>query len=295
MNWDDLRFVVEIGRAGTLAAAARRLKVDQTTVARRLRALEEELGAALFERGAGHWQPTAVGKDVLQRAGRIEEDVTALLRVAEAGAGTVNGLVRVTAVGTLIADYLAPRLTGLYARHPDLSIELIASNNNLNVARREADIAIRLARPTRGDFLIRKLADSGFAVYGSARHGQDAANDWVAYLDDLAHTPEMQALESLRGDGRIRLRSGNIRGLMRAVAGGIGRGILPCFLADPEPGLQRLSGPEPVLNREIWLLVHPDARQQARVAATADWLAECFANDGAIFRGELQSPTRVDP
>ncbi|MBS0371543.1 MAG: LysR family transcriptional regulator [Proteobacteria bacterium] len=293
MNWDDLRFVVEIGRAGTLAAAARRLKVDQTTVARRLRALEEELGAALFERGDGHWQPTAVGTDVLQRAGRIEEDVIALLRVAEAGAGAVNGLVRVTAVGTLIGDYLAPRLAGLYARHPDLSVELIASNDNLNVARREADIAIRLARPTRGDFLIRKLADSGFAVYGSASQDGEVANDWVAYLDDLAHTPEMQALESLRGNGRIRLRSGNIRGLMRAIAGGIGRGILPCFLADPEPGVQRLSGPQPLLSREIWLLVHPDARQQARVAAVADWLAECFANDAATFRGELQSPTRV--
>lgn len=164
MNWDDLRFVVEIGRAGTLAAAARHLRVDQTTVARRLRALEDELGAALFERGDGRWQPTAIGTDVLQRAGRIEEDVTALLRVAEAGAGAVSGLVRVTAVGTLIGDYLAPRLAGLYARHPDLSIELIASNDNLNVARREADIAIRLARPTRGDILIRKLADSGFAV-----------------------------------------------------------------------------------------------------------------------------------
>jgi DNA-binding transcriptional LysR family regulator len=293
MNWDDLRFVVEIGRAGTLAAAARRLKVDQTTVARRLRALEDELGAALFERDDGRWQPTAVGIDVLQRAGRIEEDVTALLRVAEAGAGAVSGLVRVTAVGTLIGDYLAPRLAGLYARHPDLSIELIASNDNLNVARREADIAIRLARPTRGDFLIRKLADSGFAVYGSANRGGEAENNWVAYLDDLAHTPEMQALESLRGDGRIRLRSGNIRGLMRAVATGIGCGILPCFLADSEPELRRLSGPQPLLSREIWLLVHPDARQQARVAAVADWLAECFANDAATFRGELQSPTRV--
>lgn len=293
MNWDDLRFVVEIGRAGTLAAAARHLRVDQTTVARRLRALEDELGAALFERGDGRWQPTAIGTDVLQRAGRIEEDVTALLRVAEAGAGAVSGLVRVTAVGTLIGDYLAPRLAGLYARHPDLSIELIASNDNLNVARREADIAIRLARPTRGDILIRKLADSGFAVYGASRQGRGAASDWVAYLDDLAHTPEMQVLESLRGDGRIRLRSDSLRGLMGAVADGIGCGILPCFLADAEPGLRRLSGPQPVLSREIWLLIHPDARQQARVAATADWLAECFAADGATFRGELQSPTRV--
>ena len=161
MNWDDLRFLVTLGREGTLAAAARRLAVDQTTVARRLRALEEGLGTALFERDEGLWRPTAVGARVLERAARIEEDVAGITRLAEAGAGVVGGVVRITAVSALIGEWLAPRLPGLYARHPELCVDLVASNDNLNVARREADIAIRLARPASGDFLIRKLAAVG--------------------------------------------------------------------------------------------------------------------------------------
>lgn len=286
MNWDDLRFLVVIGREGTLAAAARSLKVDQTTVARRLRALEDTLGTPLFERSEGRWQPTPVGARVLERSTRIEEGVAGVLRVAEAGNRSVSGLVRITAVNAIIGEYLAPRLPSLYARHPDLCVELIASNDNLSVARREADIAIRLARPASGDFLIRKLADLGYAVYGAARGDLCVRpGDWVAYNPDLAQTPEMRQLAAMLGNGRVRLRSNNLRCLARAVADGIGHAILPCFLADPAPGLVRLTGPEPVLTRELWMLIHPDARPQARVAASADWLVECFSAEAARLGG----------
>ncbi|HQE39449.1 MAG TPA: LysR family transcriptional regulator [Zoogloea sp.] len=285
MNWDDLRFLVEIGRSATLAAAARHLKVDQTTVARRLRALEDALGTPLFERSDGHWRPTGVGAEVLERAMRIEEDVAGLARLAEAGAQAVSGVVRLTAVGAIVGDYLVPRLPGLYARHPELVVELIASNDNLNVSRREADIAIRLARPESGDFLIRKLADVGFAVYGPAQPDPTRSNDWVTYDDELAHTPEMRWLAGQLAGGRVRLRSNKLAGLLGAVAVGIGRAVLPCFLADATPGLVRESGPQPVLSRDLWLLVHPDARRLPRVAAVADWLGECFEADAGAFRG----------
>ena len=291
MNWDDLRFLVTLGREGTLAAAARRLSVDQTTVARRLRALEQDLGTPLFERNDGLWRPTAVGGRVLERAGRIEEDVVGISRLAEAGAAAVGGVVRITAVGALIGDWLVPRLPGLYSRHPELCVDLVASNDNLNVARREADIAIRLARPASGDLLIRKLADVGFALYGAARGDlQVSAGDWVAYNEDLAHTPEMRRLQAMLGSGRIRLRANSLRGLARAVADGVGQGLLPCFLADPDPGLARLSGPHPVLSRELWMLIHPDARPLPRVAATADWLVACFGEEAGLLAGVVAHP-----
>lgn len=291
MNWDDLRFLVTLGREGTLAAAARQLGVDQTTVARRLRTLEQDLGTPLFERNDGLWRPTAVGGRVLERAGRIEEDVAGISRLAEAGAAAVGGVVRITAVGAFIGDWLVPRLSGLYTRHPELCVDLVASNDNLNVARREADIAIRLARPASGDLLIRKLADVGFALYGPARGDlQVSAGDWVAYNEDLAHTPEMRRLQAMLGSGRIRLRANSVRGLARAVADGVGQGLLPCFLADPDPGLARLSGPHPVLSRELWMLIHPDARPLPRVAATADWLVACFGEEAGRLSGVLVRP-----
>lgn len=287
LNWDDLRFLVTLGREGTLAAAARSLEVDQTTVARRLRALEERLGAPLFVRHDGQWQPTPVGGEVLARAARIEEEVASLVSAAEAGAGEVSGVVRITAVSTLLASWLVPRLPEVYAQYPGLRLELLDADHNLELARREADIAIRLARPARGDFLIRKLADMGFALYGSAQPQQQAAlSDWVAYLDDLAHTPEMRHLQGVLSGGRVRLRSNNLRSLVRAVADGVGHALLPCWLADAEPGVVRLSGPVPVLYREVWMVTHPDVRSQARVAAVADWLANCMVAEQAFLAGE---------
>lgn len=283
MNWDDLRFLVVIGREGTLAGAARRLKVDQTTVARRLRALEDALGTLLFERSDGRWQPTATGTHVLERATRIEEDVAGLTRIADAGRPGIQGTVRITSVGTLLADWLVPRLPDLYARHPGLDVTLVASNDNLNVARREADIAIRLARPESGDFLIRKLVDVGFAVYAPASGAPPDA--WVCYDDELAHTPEMRWLTPQLADSRVRLRSNGVDALTRAVAAGIGRGVLPCFIGDATPGLIRQSGPAPVVTRELWLLIHPDARQQPRVGAVADWVVEAFGGSRGAFLG----------
>ncbi len=284
MNWDDLRFLAVIGREGTMTGAARRLKVDQTTVARRLRALEESLGVPpLFERGDGRWLPTAVGARLLERVARIEEEVAGLSRLADDGA--VEGVVRVTAVGTIAADWLVPRLPALYARYPGLTLELVASNDNLSVARREADIAIRLARPSSGAFLIRKLADLGLAVYRAAQ-AETAPGDWVCYGEALADTPEMRWLAPQLAAGRVRLASDSVSALLRACAAGIGQAVLPCFVADATPGLLRVSGPAPVVSRELWLLVHPEARRQARVAAVADWLAAACAADGAALRGD---------
>ncbi|THF62853.1 LysR family transcriptional regulator [Pseudothauera nasutitermitis] len=285
MNWDDLRFLSVLGRCGTLTAAARVLAVDQTTVARRLRALEGALGTALFVRADGAWRPTAAGERVLERAARIEEDIAGLARAAREDAQAVRGTVRVTSVGAIVADYLVPRLPALYTRHPQLDLDLIASNDNLSVARSETDLAIRLARPASGDFLIRKLADCAFAVYGPAGAGRaPAPGDWVAYGEDLAHTPEMRWLAEHLGDGRVRLRTNSLAGLVNAVLGGIGRGVLPCFVGDALPGLARVSSAPPPL-RSFWLLVHREARRQAAVAAVADWLVDTFRADAARFAG----------
>jgi len=126
----------------------------------------------------------------------------------------------------------------------------------------------------------------GFALYGAARGDLPVRpGDWVAYNPDLDHTPEMRHLAALLGTGRVRLRSNSLRGLARAVADGIGHGILPCFMADPDPALVRLGGPEPVLTRELWMLIHPDARPQARVAASAEWLVGCFGAEAERFHG----------
>ncbi len=286
MNWDDLRVLVVLAREKTLAAASRRLGVDQTTVARRLRALEESLGAILFERSEGRWRLTSFGLGAVERAERIEEDVAGIVRSAEVETQTVSGVVRLTSVAAINSEYLIHRLPDLYARHPDLVIDLVDSDANLNIARHEADIAIRASRPESGDFIIRKLAVIGFAVYESARPGVvTGRDDWVAYNEDLAHLPEMRWLETHMEGGRIRLRDSGIRTLCGAVASGIGRGILPCLIGDTHPELRRSAPGGPMLSRDEWLLIHPEARESARVAVVGDWLVERFTADAHLFSG----------
>lgn len=286
MNWDDLRFLVAVAREKTVAAASHRLGVDQTTVARRLRALEESLGAVLFERSDGRWRLTAFGRRAVERAAHIEEDVAGILRSADCESQVVSGVVRLTSPPTTHSEYLVHRLPELYDRHPDLVIDLVDSDANLDITRHEADVAIRAARPESGGFIIRRLAVTGYAVYESARPdvvtGQD---DWVAYGEDLAHVPEMRWLEGHIGVGRIRLRDSGLRTLCGAIASGIGRGILPCLLGDTHPELRRSTPGDRVVSRDLWLLIHRESRGSARVAVVADWLVERFTADAHLFDG----------
>ena len=269
-----------------LAAASRRLGIDQTTVARRLRTLEESLGAVLFERSDGRWRLTSFGERALERAERIEEAVVGIVRSAEVEAAAVSGVVRLTSVAAINSEYLIHRLADLYARHPDLEIDLVDSDSNLSIARHEADLAIRASRPESGDFIIRKLAVIGYSVYQSARPEVVAGrNDWVAYNEDLAHVPEMRWLESHMEGGRIRMRDSGIGTLCGAIASGIGRGILPCFVGDVHRDLRRCAPGDPVLSRNVWLLIHREARESARVAVVAEWLAERFVADAQLFHG----------
>ena len=165
-------------------------------------------------------------------------------------------------------------------------IDLVDSDSNLSIARHEADLAIRASRPERGDFIIRKLAVIGYAVYESARPEVDSGrNDWVAYNEDLTHVPEMRWLETHIGEGRIRLRDSGIGTLCGAIASGIGRGVLPCFVGDAKRELRRYAPGAPVLSREMWLLIHREARESARIAVVADWLAQQFTADADLFRG----------
>jgi hypothetical protein len=152
----------------------------------------------------------------------------------------------------------------------------------LNISRHEADVAIRGSRPMRGDFIIRKLAVIGFAVYESARMEVGTGRDWVAYNEELMQLPEMRWLETHMEGGRIRLRNSGMGTLCGAIASGIGRGVLPCFIGDRHSELRRSPPGDPVLSRDSWLLIHREARVSARVAVVADWLVERFTADARL-------------
>jgi DNA-binding transcriptional LysR family regulator len=292
LDWGNLRFFLELSRTGSLSRAAAVLAVDRNTVGRRVAALEEELGLSLFERGPQGWTRTPAGDELAQLAERVEEDVLAVARHADAQDRTaLTGTVRLTTATHLSAHLLVPGLPALRARHPELVLEIAADQRNFDLTRREADLAVRMGRPRDAGLVTRKLSDVAYRFYASpdhpaARRGAVdlAADDFVGFDDTLASSPQERWFAKVAPQRRLVFRCNSTASLVAAAKLGVGIAILPCFAADREGGLVRLGGPEPV-NHELWLLVHGDLRRAPRVRAVLEWVDELVRRERPALCG----------
>ena len=274
INWNDLRVALAICREGTLGGAGRVLGVDQTTVTRRLTSLETGLDARLFERRDGRLVPTLAGEEVIARAEKAEVELAALERDVAGRDAKPGGQVRLTAVPTISNRLLAPNAGLLFDKYPGIQLDLIAEPALLSVTRREADIAIRLARPTEDGMIARRLARILYAVY--AKRGLEAKTlPWITYEDSFSTIPQARwiAKEGKKPISPLRVNDGEP--ILQAARQGLGRTLLPIFVGADDPDLEALSGP--VAGREVWLVVHPHVRRSARVVATVDWIDGLFA------------------
>ncbi len=277
LDWGNLEFFLELARTGSLSRAAQRLGVDRNTVARRVAALEEELGTSLFERGPQGWIRTSAGEDLAALATRVEEDVLALARHADARDRAVAGTVRVTTASFVAARLLAPAIPMLRERHPALVLEIAVDQRTFDLTRREADLALRLGRPRDAGLVMRKLSDVAYRLYASPayagkRRTVDLASDvFLGFDESLASVPQERWLGKLAPARRVALRCNSTAALTEAARAGVGVAVLPCFAAEGDPGLVRLDGPEPVPH-ELWLLVHGDLRRTPRVRAAIEWV-----------------------
>jgi DNA-binding transcriptional LysR family regulator len=291
LDWGNLRYFLELSRTGSLSGAAERLRVDRNTVGRRVVALEEELGLALFERGPQGWSCTAAGEELAALASRVEEDVLALARHADARDRTIAGTVRLTTATHLAAHLLVPALGTLRERHPGLLLEIAADQRMFDLTRREADLALRMGRPREAGLVTRKLSDVAFRLYaarGSApgRRGKIdlAADPFMGFDESLASTPQERWLARIAPDRRIVFRCNSTASLVAAARLGLGVAALPCFVADHEPELVRLDSPDPIPH-ELWLLVHGDLRRTPRVKAVIEWVDELVARAKPALTG----------
>lgn len=285
LDWNDLQYVLAVARDGAYVAAGRRLGTDPTTVARRVRAIESALHAKLFERANdGQMRPTEAGDIVIARAEIVEAQIGGLSEVLEGVDAAISGLVRVTSVPVLANRVLVPALSTLLARYPDLRIELIADARDLNLSRRDTDIAVRLARP--GDAVgsrvfARRIGTLRYAVYGPEAHKDDALNlPWLTYEDGMSALPQAQWIDeaATRGGGLAAVAVNDAESLLQCVRAGLGRSLLPCIVADRTVGLARVDSDRSApLEREIWTLTHPDVRHLARVSVVLAWIEATLA------------------
>jgi DNA-binding transcriptional LysR family regulator len=277
LEWGHLRFFLELARSGSLARAAQRLGVDRNTVARRVAALEEELGVVLFERGPQGWTRTAAGDELSALASRVEEDVLALARHADARDRALTGTVRLTTATHLSAYLLVPAIPLLRERHPGILLEIAADQRTFDLTRREADLALRMGRPRDAGLVTRKLSDVAFGLYASreylgGRRAVDFAKDaFLTFDDSLAGVPQERWLARVAPERRVAFRCNSTASLQAAARAGLGVAVLPRFLAGQDPLLVRLEAP-PVVHHELWLLVHGDLRRTPRVRAVIEWV-----------------------
>ncbi|MDR6787260.1 DNA-binding transcriptional LysR family regulator [Sphingomonas sp. BE138] len=291
LAWNDLQDFLAVARAGQIARAAAQVGVDATTIGRRLRRLEARLGHTLFEQTREGQVLTEAGEALLAQ---VEEMQNAAERIVEArgGAGSLTGLLRVSVSEGFGTWLVARHLHEFAAAHPALTVDLAASSGFLSPSRREADVAVLLARPRHGPVVAGKLSDYALHLYAArtlvARHGPvtreslGVAHPLVGYIPDLLYAPELRYLDDIGPLPAPTLRSSSINAQARLIASGAGIGVLPHFIAVDMPELVRVM-PDVTIHRSFWLVTHRDTRQLRRVRAFSAWLTALVAKHREHF------------
>ena len=292
--WDEFRLVRAVAERGALAPAAAHLGINPSTAFRRLAAVEAALGTRLFERHRSGYVPTPAGEAMAAAAARMEEEVARFDREVADRALTPSGTLRVTAAATLVTDLLMPMLGRFRARYPAVQVDLVVSEEALNLSRRDADVALRATRAPPPNLVGRRIATIAWAVYGRVQAELEAADaTWVSPSEAVAGGLFARFVAARAGSERVALRINTVQGLCEAIVEGVGIGPLPCYRGDRIAALRRLSGPEPDLAGSLWLLTHPDLRHAARVRAFMDHVAAEVAPLRPVLEGrraEAPSP-----
>jgi DNA-binding transcriptional LysR family regulator len=291
-QWDDVRFFLAVARAGSLSGAARALGVGHVTVGRRITLLEKRLGVTLVNRTPEGFATTSAGQAILRECMAMESAAMGLERVVAGRDSLVAGSVRVTTTEALAYQLVAPAIAALHETHPELRVDLITAVRSFDITRREADVAVRFARPSASELVCRKLGDVTFSLYASkhylAKKGVPKQGQGLADFDLITFTGTPTAMspafmgESLEG-ARISLRCDNALIQLRAAASKGGIAEAACFLGDSAPDLVRVWPDKAPTRRAVWLIMHQDMRRAARIRAVANAITEAFRRQRRIL------------
>lgn len=305
LNWDDLRYFLEVARTQRASGAAKRLGVDYTTVARRVRALEDALGTLLFDKSrSGGFVLTAEGQRLLGFVDAMETTVqSATEQIANTG-HALSGHVRVGSTEGFGCFFLAPQLARFQDAHPNISIDLLPVPHFVSLSKREADIAVTLERPEQGQYVYTKLCDYRLKLYATpdylAGHEPIRTPDdlrshrFASYIDDLAFSHELLYLERAVPGAVSRWRSTSAIAQYHAALQGRSLAILPCFMASPDARLVPVLADQIVVTRAFFLSCREDLRRLRRITAVWDYLRAAAEVNRAFLMGDAPSMAWVD-
>ena len=277
-DWDDLKHLLAVARHGSTTAAGRAMKVDQSTVQRRLAELERRIGQPLVERRPSGCQLTAYGQQLLPHAELVEQQMLALQRFVQCSARELNGVIRLTCPEPIVLRISrSDLLTRLNVRHPGLHVEFVMSDHYVDLAKGEADVALRSGDTVDKQLVGRKIADSVWAVYGGrdylAQHGSPdhmddlAQHAWVGFDETMAKHRATRWLRSVAPGAKMVATSGSVLGTVHFAKANLGLATLPTALGDAEPDLVRVLGPVTELTRSWRMLTTRQLRRTPRVSA----------------------------
>lgn len=296
LDWDGLRFVLAVARSGSALRAAKTLGVNQTTVTRRITQLECEIGQSLFESRQSGQLLTPLGQIVVAAAERVEAEMLALQSTIDARHRQLSGSVRFTSSEGYANYVVAPFLRGFRQQFPGVTVELITSDRRLDVARGEADVALRASsRPEGGGIVAQRLPDAGWAAYCARAYAEERGKpshengfDGHAILlveGQIAQLPSFVWLVNAAVKASGVTRSNSITNLISAAKAGLGITMFPCFIGDAEPELVRCMAPLPELDGEVWLIVREDIKQTPHVRAFVDSFSAHMIAHRALHTG----------
>jgi DNA-binding transcriptional LysR family regulator len=296
-EWGDFRVVLALSRGGSVAGAARLLGVDSSTVSRRLAAIEQSLGACLVVRGGREFAFTAEGKAAVAAAEAMESVVANTAATIRAIRTAIDGVVKVSAVPSMLRTFMA-LLPAATEKYPRLSIEFSAAVKTVDLAKGEADIAIRMSQPRELDLIAKRAFEMGFCVFASKayldRHGAPTHPDQlrehklIRYSEHMLHLPWFAWLETHANKGAPAMRADGTEMATSLVAAGSGIGVLPAFSGDHSPELIRVFA-EPIAFAVGWIVYHETARASARVRAVIELLTEFVAAKSEELSGRRAS------
>ena len=302
-EWDDVRFFLAASREGSFSGAARTLGVDHVTVGRRIAALEERLGAKLLTRTPEGLSETSAGQAIVRQCEAMETSAFDIERLVAGHDAQYSGRIRVTTTEVLATHVIVPELAALRERYPQLQVEILTGVRLLDIARREAEIAVRPVRPTAQSLVCRRLGEFGFALYASrdylSRHGTPARGRGLGghLLISYTGTPSsgfgpLFMKESIEG-AKIALRSNDKTVQARAAAEGLGICELSCIFGDEQTNLVRVWPHEAPTLRAIWMVIHEDLRRAARIRLISSAIAEAFQRNAKMLRyGHQRRPRK---
>jgi DNA-binding transcriptional LysR family regulator len=295
LDWDDFKLLLALSRGGSVAGAARHLGVDSSTISRRLLAMETAVGATLILRGGREFCFTAEGRTAVRAAESMEPLVASAIASIHAAKTEIAGIVKISAIPSM-TRFLRPLQEIVAAARPGLMIELNAVARMADLAKGEADIAVRMVRPTEVDLIGKRAFDIALAVYASksyvAKHGLPEGFEdlkrhrLVQYLQSMHHLPWFRWIETYADADKPATRVDGSEMAHSMIASGEGIGVLTCLVGDTSNDLVRVF-PDPVAIVDGWLVYHETGRNSARIRAVIDVLVGFFQEHAALLGGRL--------